>query len=63
LSVEILKKIINICHNHNVYVSTGGFVERVIVQGTEAVDRYLEECKLLGFDVVEVSSGLAPIPL
>lgn len=63
LSVEILKKIINICHNHNVYVSTGGFVERVIVQGAEAVDRYLEECKLLGFDVVEVSSGLAPIPL
>ena len=63
LSVEILRKIINICHNHNVYVSTGGFVERVIVQGTEAVDRYLEECKLLGFDVVEVSSGLAPIPL
>jgi phosphosulfolactate synthase (CoM biosynthesis protein A) len=63
LSVEILKKIINICHNHNVYVSTGGFVERVIVQGTEAVDRYLEECKLLGFDVVEISSGLAPIPL
>jgi phosphosulfolactate synthase (CoM biosynthesis protein A) len=38
-------------------------VERVIVQGTEAVDRYLEECKLLGFDVVEISSGLAPIPL
>jgi phosphosulfolactate synthase (CoM biosynthesis protein A) len=56
LSVEILKKIINICHNHNVYVSTGGFVERAIVQGTEAVDKYLEECKLLGFDVVEVSS-------
>ncbi len=40
-----------------------GFVERVIVQGGEAVDRYLEECRELGFDVVEVSSGLAPIPL
>ena len=63
LSADILKKIINICHNHNVYVSTGGFVERVIVQGIEAVDSYLQECKLLGFDVVEVSSGLAPIPL
>jgi phosphosulfolactate synthase (CoM biosynthesis protein A) len=63
LSIETLKKIIGICHNHNVYVSSGGFVERVIVQGTEAVDRYLKECKLLGFDVVEVSSGLAPIPL
>lgn len=43
------------------YVSTGGFVDRVIVQGSEAVDRNLEECESLGFDIVEVSSGLAPI--
>jgi phosphosulfolactate synthase (CoM biosynthesis protein A) len=63
LTIDILKKIIGICHKHDVYVSTGGFVERVIVQGSEAVDRYLEECKSLGFDIVEVSSGLAPIPL
>jgi len=63
LSLEVLKKIIDICHKHDVYVSTGGFIERVIVQGSEAVDRYLEECKSLRFDIVEVSSGLAPIPL
>jgi phosphosulfolactate synthase (CoM biosynthesis protein A) len=63
LSVDMVKKIVKICHDHDVYVSTGGFVERVIVQGQDAVDRYLEECKSLGFDVVEVSSGLAPIPL
>jgi phosphosulfolactate synthase (CoM biosynthesis protein A) len=63
LSIDTLKRIIDICHKHDVYVSTGGFVERVIVQGSEAVDRYLEECKRLGFDMVEVSSGLAPIPL
>lgn len=37
--------------------------ERVIVQGSEAVDRYLDEYKLFGFDIVEVSSGLAPIHL
>ncbi len=58
-----VRKIIKTCHDHNVYVSTGGFVERVIAQGQEAVDEYLEECKALEFDVVEVSSGLAPIPL
>jgi phosphosulfolactate synthase (CoM biosynthesis protein A) len=58
-----VKQIIETCHAHKVYVSTGGFVERVIVQGSDAVDRYLKECKQLGFDVVEVSSGLAPIPL
>lgn len=58
-----VKQIIQLCHDYDVYVSTGGFVERVIVQGSEAVDKYLEECKSLGFDVIEVSSGLAPIPL
>jgi phosphosulfolactate synthase (CoM biosynthesis protein A) len=54
LSVDMVKSILKICHDHDVYVSTGGFVERIIVQGTDAVDRYLEECKSLGF---------APIPL
>ena len=58
-----VKQIITLCHAHKVYVSTGGFVERVIVEGSEIVDQYLHECKKLGFDVVEVSSGLATIPL
>ena len=58
-----VRQIIQVCHDYGLYVSTGGFVERVIVQGGRAVDRYLEECKKLGFDVVEVSSGLAPISL
>jgi len=57
------RKMIQLCHQHNVYVSTGGFVERVIVQGPDAVDQYLEECKSLEFDMVEVSSGLASIKL
>ncbi len=63
LDREVVKRIVRLCHDHGVYVSTGGFVERVIVQGPRAVDRYIEECKDLGFDVVEVSSGLAPIRL
>jgi len=63
MKLKHVKKFLKICHDHNCYVSTGGFVERVIVQGQEAVDQYLEECKSLGFDVIEVSSGLAPIPL
>ena len=61
LSEEKVKRIIRLCHDHDVYVSTGGFVERVIAQGAGAVDRYIRACKTLGFDVVEVSSGLAPI--
>ena len=63
LSVDMVKNILKVCHGYDVYVSTGGFVERIIVQGADAVDGYLEECKSLGFDIVEVSSGLAPIPL
>jgi phosphosulfolactate synthase (CoM biosynthesis protein A) len=63
LSVDMVKNILKVCHDRDVYVSTGGFVERIIVQGADAVDEYLEECKSLGFDIVEVSSGLAPIPL
>src|SRR6266571_9028859 len=63
LSRDRVRRIIQLCHDHDVYVSTGGFVERVIVQGPEAVDKYLEECKALEYDMVEVSSGLAPIKL
>lgn len=63
LARERVRQIIRTCHDHQVYVSTGGFVERVIVQGSATVDEYLRECKALGFDVVEVSSGLASIPL
>lgn len=58
-----VKKIIDSCHEDGVYVSTGGMVERVIVQGSKAVDSYFEECKTLGFDVIEISSGLASIEL
>lgn len=63
LSRRDVRLTIKACHDHGVYVSTGGFVERVIVQGPKAVDRYIDECKDLGFDVVEVSSGLAPMTL
>ncbi len=63
LSRNRVRMIIRLCHDHDVYVSTGGFVERVIVQGPEAVDKYLDECKALEYDMVEVSSGLAPIKL
>ncbi len=63
LTRDRTRRIIALCHDHHVYVSTGGFVERVIVEGPDIVDRYLEDCKSLEFDMVEVSSGLAPIKL
>jgi len=57
-----VRELIDACHSHDVLVSTGGFVEHVLTMGPEAVDRYLEECGRLGFDIVEVSSGFISVP-
>jgi len=43
---DIAKKVINICHESDVYVTTGVLL-RVIVQASKAVDKYFEECKTL----------------
>lgn len=57
-----VKALIDLCHEHDVLVSTGGFIEYVLTQGSDAVTRYIDECKALGFDIVEVSSGFITIP-
>jgi phosphosulfolactate synthase (CoM biosynthesis protein A) len=57
-----VRDLIDTCHSHDVLVSTGGFIEHVLTMGPEAVDGYLEECKRLEFDIVEVSSGFISIP-
>jgi phosphosulfolactate synthase (CoM biosynthesis protein A) len=51
-----------LCHRHDVLVSTGGFIERVLAMAPHAVDDYIEECKGLGFDIVEISSGFISLP-
>jgi phosphosulfolactate synthase (CoM biosynthesis protein A) len=57
-----VKDIIDIAHSHNVMVSTGGFIEYVLVQGEAAVRQYILECKDLGFDIIEISSGFITLP-
>ncbi len=57
-----VKELIDVCHAHEVLVSTGGFIEHVLTQGREAVEAYIKECKNLGFDIVEVSSGFISLP-
>ena len=59
---EAVKELIDLCHQYDVLVSTGGFIEYVLTQGPEAVHRYIQECKNLGFDIIEVSSGFITIP-
>src|SRR5213592_4936634 len=51
----VVKELIDLCHGHDVLVSTGGFIEYVLTQGTDAVHRYIRECKELGFDILEIS--------
>jgi phosphosulfolactate synthase (CoM biosynthesis protein A) len=62
LPPKALKEIIDIAHKHDVLVSTGGFIEYVLTQGESAVDRYIKECKNVGFDILEISSGFITIP-
>src|SRR5437660_6031408 len=57
-----LKEIIDLAHSYNVQVSTGGFIEHVLTQGSEAVNRYIEGCCKVGFDILEISSGFITIP-
>jgi phosphosulfolactate synthase (CoM biosynthesis protein A) len=60
---QAVKELIDLCHQYDVLVDTGGFMEYVLTQGREAVDRYVEECKNLGFDIIEISSGFITIPI
>lgn len=57
-----VRGLIDLCHANDVLVSTGGFIEHVLGEGAEAVHRYLGECRDLGFDIVEVSSGFIAVP-
>jgi len=58
---KVVREIIDLCHKNNVLVSSGGFIERVLAQGAEAVRKYVAECKRLGFDIVEISAGFVSI--
>src|SRR6266567_8520538 len=57
-----VRAIIEFCHKHDVLVSTGGFIERVLAQGHDAAQKYVAECKKLGFDTIEISAGFISIP-
>src|SRR5919201_3709945 len=59
---DAVRELIDLCHAHQVLVSTGGFIEHVLTQGSQAVDAYIEECRALEFDIIEISSGFITIP-
>jgi phosphosulfolactate synthase (CoM biosynthesis protein A) len=59
---KAVKELLDLCHRYDVQVSTGGFIEHVLTLGPQAVDQYIQECKELGFDIIEISSGFISIP-
>ena len=58
----VLIEFLKLCHDHDVLVSTGGFLEYVLTKGPDLVGKYIEECKQVGFDIIEVSCGFVTIP-
>ncbi|KAI3437329.1 uncharacterized protein J3R85_005462 [Psidium guajava] len=59
---SFIKEIADIAHEHNVYVSTGDWAEHLLRQGPSAFKEYVQECKQLGFDTVELNVGTLEIP-
>jgi len=59
---RVVRAFNDLCHEYDVAVSTGGFLETVLARRGDTVARYLEECRELGFDVVEISSGFVTLP-
>ncbi len=59
---KAVSELIQICHDNDVVVSTGGFIEHLLTKGPELVGKYIEECRSLGFDIVELSTGFITMP-
>lgn len=57
-----LRKLSELCHDHDVRMSAGGLIETVVTQGARAVDQYFDTLPSLGVDVVEVSAGMISLP-
>ncbi|PKA63699.1 hypothetical protein AXF42_Ash016983 [Apostasia shenzhenica] len=57
-----VKEITDLAHKHNVYVSTGDWAEHLLRQGSTAFKQYIEECKSLGFDTIELNAASLKIP-
>lgn len=59
---RVTEQMIDLCHQHQVRVSTGGALEHALVRRGDNVDRFLGEAADLGFDVVEVSANYINVP-
>ena len=59
---EQVRAFSDLAHEHDAYISSGGWLETVLRYGPDAVDHYLKEAKEVGFDVIEISVGFIAMP-
>ncbi|KAI3957167.1 hypothetical protein MKW98_002794 [Papaver atlanticum] len=57
-----IKQITEMAHKHNVYVSTGDWAEHLLRQGPSAFKDYVQDCKELGFDTIELNVDSLKVP-
>ncbi|GFP95994.1 phosphosulfolactate synthase [Phtheirospermum japonicum] len=57
-----IKEVTDMARKHNVYVSTGDWAEHVLRRGPSAFKDYIEECKQLGFDTIEIDAESLGVP-
>ncbi|KAF2303612.1 hypothetical protein GH714_020117 [Hevea brasiliensis] len=54
---SFIKEVIDMAHQHHVYVSTGDWAEHLLHKGPSGFKEYVEECKSMGFDTIELNVG------
>lgn len=59
---SFIKEVIDLAHKHDLYVSTGDWAEQVLRKGPSSYKQYVEDCKQLGFDTIELNVGSLKIP-
>lgn len=57
-----IKEVTDMAHKHDVYVSTGDWAEHILSKGPSAFKEYVEECKHLGFDTIELNVASLAVP-
>ncbi|XP_038690305.1 protein HEAT-STRESS-ASSOCIATED 32 isoform X2 [Tripterygium wilfordii] len=62
MNKSFIKEVIDMAHRHDVYVSTGDWAEHMIRKGPSAFKEYVEECKNMGFDTIELNVGSLGVP-
>ncbi|WOL17769.1 protein HEAT-STRESS-ASSOCIATED 32 [Canna indica] len=62
MSKDFIREITDLAHRHNIYVSTGDWAEHLLRKGPSSFKQYVEDCKNLGFDTIELNAGLLELP-